>query len=399
MKRYAWMAVAVFAFAACSDSHDRSPGSQTHFLQTCDASCAAPYECLCGVCTVQCSKDAQCSSHASGAECTDARPGGDRQCNADAPVCDVTCNGDGDCASLGSAFGCSAGRCRALPMSIDSAMHDSGTHTGASDSGVPPDAEVMATPICDGSDDIRLAMFHTSGYGNPLTDYFMQPFGIFAAIDGHCRYYGTWTAMRGVVTGTLDAADAEQLASDVHWSNFASFDGYMSRSPDCSDGGGAVTTDGKHSFACVCGCDPAAPPGLEPISEAARQWLMRLAMTGTPLDGPVSAVASVFGGGVPPRGGPAPSGDPQPWPLSSPITDIVASENDLGDGQRFDDPKDSAALRAMRNMALMDSAEAWQVLATDGTKNYLLYVRDELDADVNAQIAAFYKVAMGDGHP
>jgi hypothetical protein len=126
---------------------------------------------------------------------------------------------------------------------------------------------------------------------------------------------------------------------------------------------------------------------------------MRLAMGGTPLDGPVSAVASVYGGGAPPRGGPAPTGDPQAWPLSSPITEIVASENDLGDGRRFDDPDDSAALRAMRNTALMSSADAWQIYATDGAKDYLLYVRDELDLDIDTQVAAFHEVAMGAAHP
>jgi hypothetical protein len=353
MRRIGWMTAALTVLAACSDSHEPTPGSQTHF---------------------------------------------------------VTCQVTSDCSALGAKYACESGRC--VPVSgmhatpgADAGKHDSGTtptNSGSTTQGVDAGSAAdagMRTPICDGSNDIRLAIFISSGYGNPLTDMFMQPFGIFAAIDGHCRYYATWTPMRGVVTGTLDSMDADQLATDIQWDEFASFGGYMNRDPDCSDGGGATTTDGKRSFACLCGCDPAAPTNLEPATIAAENWAMRLASEGTGVDGPVSAAATVFGGGVPPRGGTLPPGDPQAWPLASSITDILATENDLGSGQRFDDPSDSAALRAMRSTAFMNFADARQIYATDGAQDYLLYVRDELDPDVQPEISAFHTAAVGVGSP
>lgn len=408
-----FVTLALAALAACSDSHNRAPGSQTHFLQSCDDSCAAPYQCICGVCTVQCSKDAQCSTHASGAECTAAQPSADLQCNADAPVCDVMCNGDGDCAALGDAFACSGGRCRALPMSIDTGMHDSGTgmgkdaSTGKTDSGTPPDAAVVVLdgghmqvdsgpsdidagpiiPICNGGKGYRLGVFD-SGTGllapNP-SGLFIQIFGgPFMVIGSDCQFYASANPMKGIVTGTLSTGDAAQLASDVDWSMFTEFGKYAKSAPLCQDGGGYITGDGIHSFACLCDCDPAAPPSLARAKDAAARWLTQLADDGMGVNGPVSAVATVFSGGTPPPG------DPQVWPLLTPITDIVsASEDDLGDGMRFDDPGDAMMLRAMRSKALADFADARQIYVTDGTQEYLMYLRDELDSATSTEIASF----------
>jgi hypothetical protein len=354
--------------------------------------------------------------HASDAECTAAQPRADLQCNADATVCDVTCNGDDDCASLGDAFACSAGRCRALPMSIDMGMDDSGTGVGTgkdastdvTDSGMPADAAVIvldgghmqvdsgpsdidagpSTPICgDGGKGYRLGVFD-SGTGllppNP-SGHFMQIFGgPFVVIGSDCHFYASANPMNGIVTGTLSADDAAQLASDVDWNMFTEFGKYAKSDPLCQDGGGYITGDGIHSFACLCNCDPAAPPSLARAKDAAARWLTQLAGDGMGVTGPVSAVATVFSGGTPPPG------DPQVWPLLTPMTDIVsASEDELGDGMRFDDPGDAMMLRAMRSKALADFPDARQIYVTDGTQEYLMYLRDELDSATSTGIASF----------
>jgi hypothetical protein len=390
--------VMLFAFVACSDSHDRSPGSQTHFLDSCEDSCAAPYACICGVCTVQCSKDAQCSGHASDAQCTSARPDDDAQCGGDAPVCDVTCSGDGDCVSLGDGFTCSAGRCRMAPKPIVTGAHDAGSDaaamidTGAHDSGPITTDSGTGVPICNGGKGFRLGVFD-SGTGllppNP-TGHFLQVYGgPFVVLGADCHFYASLNPMAGIVTGTLSAKDEAQLASDVDWNMFTTYGQFAKSAPNCQDGGGYITGDGSHSFACLCNCDPAAPPSLERARDASVQWLMRLAGDGMGVEGAVSAVATVFSGGTPPPG------DPQAWPLSTPITDIVtADENDLGDGKRFDDPSDAKALRAMRSKALADFPDARQIFATDGTQKYLVYVRDELDVATDLSIVQFRSAVL-----
>ena len=81
MKRAEWTVVAMLALAACSESHDRTPGSQTHF---------------------------------------------------------VSCDENSDCSSLGDGFSCWAGRCRDLNASEaghDAAIMsvDSGTNTSTAE--------------------------------------------------------------------------------------------------------------------------------------------------------------------------------------------------------------------------------------------------------------------------
>lgn len=356
MKRTGWM-VMLLGLVACSDSHDRSPGSQTHF---------------------------------------------------------VSCESDNDCDSLGGGFACSAGRCEMVSHPIQPGAHDAAAmfETGAHDSGTPRDAATvildsghdhadsgtivtdsgMSVPICNGSNGYRFGVFD-SGTGllppNP-TGHFLQIYGgPFAVIDGDCRFYASLNPMNGIVTGTLSTEDAAQLASDVDWDMFLTFGQFAKASPNCADGGGYITGDGHHSFACLCGCDPAAPPSLSQAQSAATQWLMRLAGDGMGVDGAVSAVATVFSGGTPP------AGDPQAWPLSTPINDIVtANENDLGDGMRFDDANDAKALRVMRTKALADVPDARQIYATDGTQKYLLYVRDELDVATNLNIVQFRSAVL-----
>jgi len=90
-------------------------GSESHFLTSCNATCAQDFECLCGVCTERCSNNDTCSAIYSGAECVDvaSRPEASRCEESDGPAfCDVRCTADADCAGLGSGFTCVAEFCR-----------------------------------------------------------------------------------------------------------------------------------------------------------------------------------------------------------------------------------------------------------------------------------------------
>jgi len=98
--------------AACSATRSPDAGSQTHFLDSCSAHCAAPYSCICGVCTLECSDDARCAAQAEAATCLDAAAGGGASCTQTGSTCDVECERDAECSALGAEFGCAAGRCR-----------------------------------------------------------------------------------------------------------------------------------------------------------------------------------------------------------------------------------------------------------------------------------------------
>ena len=157
--------------------------------------------------------------------------------------------------------------------------------------------------------------------------------------------YATWNGMQGIVTGTLDAKEAEQLASDLRWNMFptygqswcASHVGWRRR----------ITSHGTQlrSHACACAIRQHRRPFLAPVW--ANMWVMRLAGEGTGLMGSVSAVATAFSGGTPPQA------IRNSGRCSHPDHGRRGGgRRPLGEGQRFDDPNDSAPLCAMRVMTV-----------------------------------------------
>lgn len=104
------LAMSVIALAcACSDTTPKAE-TETHFLRSCESSCAGGLQCICGVCTEACTDDGACDELAGTASCA-ATPDA---CNgAVASACDVTCTDVDDCAALGGDLRCVAGRCRA----------------------------------------------------------------------------------------------------------------------------------------------------------------------------------------------------------------------------------------------------------------------------------------------
>ncbi|MDH5674491.1 MAG: hypothetical protein OEZ06_20355 [Myxococcales bacterium] len=96
---------------SCADSATRD-GSQTHFLRSCDEGCEAPLSCLCGVCSLSCTADADCASQSSLALCLP--PSEASSCEA-TQLCDVACSDDRDCEAVSAEHRCGQGRCR-LPL-------------------------------------------------------------------------------------------------------------------------------------------------------------------------------------------------------------------------------------------------------------------------------------------
>lgn len=256
----------------------------------------------------------------------------------------------------------------------------SGTSDGGRglDSGVPKDAAARdedagtapSAALCDGSSEMRLA--YQSGGGFVDQSYFFtNPFGLsFFAIDGMCRFYAGGIGMPGIASGTLNKTDADALSADVHWIELAGWSWDLGKDQSCPDAGGVSLTRAKISAGCSCGCDAGAPKNLEKALSKAAEWATRLLDQGKPLDGAVSALAFEY------QAGAAPSEPVVAWPLSRSMSSIDGLVRDRNDTKlfdpaakfpRFDDAAEAAKLRAVRGMPV-----------EEGSKQYQLYVRDEL---------------------
>src|SRR4051812_18979615 len=115
-RRITWTVLLFAGLAACSDKQQPQTGSQTHFLETCDASCPEPYDCICGACTLTCHNDMPCRDQAKNARCTVAIDTKDTlRCDRTDLICDAACQRNSDCNPLGAGYTCEGGRCRAAP--------------------------------------------------------------------------------------------------------------------------------------------------------------------------------------------------------------------------------------------------------------------------------------------
>lgn len=100
---------------SCSTRHASEEGSETHFLTSCEASCADGLECICGVCTKACTRQNDCAAFSEAASCAplSARVA-ERRCGQAelGAICDATCLTDLDCSQLAADRVCDSGFCR-----------------------------------------------------------------------------------------------------------------------------------------------------------------------------------------------------------------------------------------------------------------------------------------------
>jgi len=114
--RYLWLLLLVLLAASCS-SFSASPqaGSETHFLMSCEASCDAGLQCICGACSRRCVQPSDCAPLSEAASCTPLGPRvAEGRCD-DTPIgamCDAACVTDQDCSSIAGNSRCESGYCR-----------------------------------------------------------------------------------------------------------------------------------------------------------------------------------------------------------------------------------------------------------------------------------------------
>ena len=106
--------VLVFSCGEASSPQEKE-GSETHFLQTCSASCPSGMQCICGACSSACSNNLECDSLSGAARCTSMAPRvAQLRCGDAVPArsCDVACIDALDCSLLDRDFACIDGFCR-----------------------------------------------------------------------------------------------------------------------------------------------------------------------------------------------------------------------------------------------------------------------------------------------
>jgi len=109
--------VGVALIFSCNTPESSREGSETHFLTSCEGSCADGAQCICGVCTKACTRQTDCAAWPDVASCAPLAPRvAEQRCSAVelGAMCDVSCLTDTDCSKLAADRVCDFGFCRQL---------------------------------------------------------------------------------------------------------------------------------------------------------------------------------------------------------------------------------------------------------------------------------------------
>ncbi|RYE92568.1 MAG: hypothetical protein EOO75_06400 [Myxococcales bacterium] len=197
------------------------------------------------------------------------------------------------------------------------------------------------------------ATFVNAPFDEPGSRLLLEPGLRSFYVDGHCQFWATspmsdgyypWQPIR---TGTLTAAQAQQLAAD------AGYDQWPAGRGDYTDGTQfdapftyLFDRDGKTS--CAVACRPDAPAFVASMMTTMRDWHTTLYAQGTPVTTPMRARSVELLLNDPPY-------TVLPWPLA---TQVEAIEYDpsvseyLGDAPLITDPADLVKLRQLRSDVL-----------------------------------------------
>jgi hypothetical protein len=247
-----------------------------------------------------------------------------------------------------------------------------------------------ARPLCDGSDDIRLALFDGGGGPLPESYAFIHPSDhARLLINGQCQFHVEGDHLDGIRTGKLSTSEAEQLAHDVMWDELATWSYDWHQDQSCPDAGYATIAGAQGFGSCSCGCDANAPSGLDGALLKAYEWAARLASEGQALAGPVSALAldsteqskvltEVKGASL----------SFEDWPLDREMSAIDGlihsrSEEALLNGNAtyalFSAMADYTKLREMRNAHDPNASDRRAgIPVKEGSSTYDVFIRDEL---------------------
>jgi hypothetical protein len=226
----------------------------------------------------------------------------------------------------------------------------SGTLTDGSDT-LDPDSTGTTgqdgwAEICDGSEDLRLAM--VLGGGGQVANEIEREIGFYYLyVRGSCEYFALpadagvpWPDAR---TGVIDPATEEQLSRALGYGALAELAGSWA-TEGVSDGSTLLVSDGAHTVACYAGCED-GPDGVRALW-AEMGWIDELWAEGEPYQGPLRI--SVIGWAD------ATLDElPAPWPLavdpwSIAIDGDVDPAPQAGQTLLVDDPEQVATLRELR---------------------------------------------------
>jgi hypothetical protein len=138
--------LATLVLCACTESHQEGFDKNTNWLRDCKDSneCGAGLQCVCGVCTSVCDRNAQCSDLADGAVCVGLAAMSDSCAAEDTAaaqrVCTLACKTGSACAERNDALTCMASACTLAVSSADGgddAGADAAMAHGDHDAGSP----------------------------------------------------------------------------------------------------------------------------------------------------------------------------------------------------------------------------------------------------------------------
>jgi hypothetical protein len=118
------LTLAVLVVGSCSSIATPQAGSETHFLMSCESSCGAGLQCICGVCSRLCVQEGDCARLSDAASCTPLSPRVAQGRCDDTPIgamCDADCLTDADCSAIASARRCNNGYCRDVETTVEPA--------------------------------------------------------------------------------------------------------------------------------------------------------------------------------------------------------------------------------------------------------------------------------------
>jgi hypothetical protein len=138
----ALLTLAASNLTGCSQPSDTVNGSETHFLEACNTSCASGLECVDGQCSKRCSTDDVCGELDDRATCA-TQPSAVK-------ACELECSDNTDCTRLLPELTCNAGVCRGPLWQLNSPTEMDASDEGHSDSGDSDDAS--SDSAHDGSD-------------------------------------------------------------------------------------------------------------------------------------------------------------------------------------------------------------------------------------------------------
>jgi hypothetical protein len=319
-----------------------------------------------------------------------------------------SCQADSDCAALGVA--CQSGFCATGEGAASNSPNGSVLPTGSnpatdgaaqSDSNEGPTAGLEPSPsdaqlaaeLCDGSERARVFYNNSTGFAETDVYWFGPNYGpSYFVVDGQCRFWGGTSDSGQVFTRVLDEGTAARLARAVHFGHQTTWNESENYVCEASEIISLWTPQGY--VACKCDClERESPAGW---SETFRMLTMDplrgevgLFRDAQPSTGPARLL--VYQSGVQSRD-PA---DLQPWPLARPPaqSEITRFANFGGWGGNWGvlitDPDELRLLREARGRR--DLNAGWELTALAWSDNGApvdLYMRllDEIPAALAADI-------------